>query len=275
MDMNLTAKSKAKEIIEELGSKKVNGKVVYYELVCGVDYRFLIQDVADALYKNRFKNIRIAWDHQLTEQKEIKKSIEMLLKAGYSRNDIMVFMICNWLIPYETNLRKMDLCKIWNVKIGDCYFDNQTFPNCKPIHWDIYQLKDFRMRVRKHNQMVNFGIDPELKDKGFFQTQADYRRSLNRNLTEDFAKSSQINPSLPQKIPIKDREPKIPNSIIAIILIDVLSSSLLFFFPIFKVPHLQYSFYSFVLVLHYCNIICSATFTKIITFLLSPINRFN
>jgi len=184
MDMNLTAKSKAKEIIEELGSKKVNGKVVYYELVCGVDYRFLIQDVADALYKNRFKNIRIAWDHQLTEQKEIKKSIEMLLKAGYSRNDIMVFMICNWLIPYETNLRKMDLCKIWNVKIGDCYFDNQTFPNCKPIHWDIYQLKDFRMRVRKHNQMVNFGIDPELKEKGFFQTQADYRRSLNRNLIQ-------------------------------------------------------------------------------------------
>lgn len=163
MDMNLIYKPKALEIIKDLGSKKVGGKVVYYELICGIDYRYLTQEIANALKENRFKNIRIAWDHQFVLQKLIKKSIELLLKAGYRPNDITVFMICNWKIPYEQNLMKMDLCKVWNVKIADCWFDNQLSPNIKPIHWTAQQIKDFRHKVRRHNQMVNFKIDPEYK----------------------------------------------------------------------------------------------------------------
>jgi hypothetical protein len=182
MDMNLIWKPKALEIIKELGTKKVNGKVVYYELICGIDYRYMNQELANALKESRFKNIRLAWDFELTEQKRIKKTIDMLLKAGYKKNEITVFMICNWKTTYETNLRKLDLCKVWNVKVADCWFDNQLSPNIKPIYWNIYQIKDFRARVRKHNQLVNFGIDPELKDMGFFQTQAGYRQSLNNTL---------------------------------------------------------------------------------------------
>ncbi len=50
MDMNLLCKPQVLRIIEELGAKKVNGKIVIYELVCGIDFRFLTQEIADALY---------------------------------------------------------------------------------------------------------------------------------------------------------------------------------------------------------------------------------
>ncbi len=161
-DMNLIYKKDVLKILRYLKHQKVDNKVVYYELVCGVDYRFLNYEIAKALKQARFKNIRLAWDHSINQQKRIKKSIETLRSVGYNNNDIMVFMICNWNVSYFDNLFKLDLCKIWNVKVGDCWFDNQLAPNIKPIHWDIDQIKDFRMRVRKHNQMVNFGIDPEM-----------------------------------------------------------------------------------------------------------------
>jgi len=161
IDMNITAKAKFIEITDQLGKQKVNNKVVYYELVCGIDYRYMTLEKAEALKRNRFIKIRLAWDHALQEQRKIRKCIQMLLKAGYSTRDITVFMICNWIIPQDHNLSKMDLCKVWNVKIADCYFDNQLSPNIKPIHWSLKEIKDFRKKVRKHNQLIGFGIDPE------------------------------------------------------------------------------------------------------------------
>ncbi len=165
MDMNLLCHPEALEIIRELGRRKVNNKVIYYELLCGVDYRFLTQELAVSLKQARFKNIRLAWDFSFFLQKEIKEKTKLLLNVGYSPKDIMIFVICNWKTTYEENLRKMELCKIWNFQMADCYFDNQLSSNIKPIHWTEEQIKDFRSKVRKHNQMVNFGIDPELDKK--------------------------------------------------------------------------------------------------------------
>ena len=167
IDMNLMYKPECIEIIQELGRRKVNNKIIYYELICGIDYRFMTQEKAVVLKQSRFKNIRLAWDHSFGLQKQIKSCIQLLLNAGYNAKDITVFMICNWKISYEDNLRKLDLYKVWNVKVADCWFDNQLSPNIKPIHWNIYEIKDFRKRVRKHNQIVNFGIDPELDETGF------------------------------------------------------------------------------------------------------------
>jgi len=163
MDMNLLAKPEALRIIRELGQKRVNDKVVYYEFICGIDYRFLTDELAKAIRDSRFKNIRIAWDWGLDQQFKIKGAIKKLLKVGYYPKEITIFMICNWKIPYLDNLFKMDLCKVWNVKVADCYFDGQLSPNIKPIYWTETEIKDFRKRVRKHNQLVNFGIDPEYK----------------------------------------------------------------------------------------------------------------
>ena len=164
MDMNLLCKPEALEIIEELGRRKVNGKVVYYELICGIDYRFLDSKLAVALKQSRFKNIRLAWDYSFTLQKKIKKVIQTLINAGYAPRDVTVFMVCNWKIPFEENCRKMDLCKVWNVKIADCWFDNQLSPNITPVHWAASDIKLFRKRIRNHNHLINFRIDPTIED---------------------------------------------------------------------------------------------------------------
>jgi len=171
MDMNLLCKPEALDIIKELGEKQVDGKVVHYEMLCGIDYRFLTPEIAQALYDARFgafnkndewyRSMRFAWDMKFDEQKKIYETIKTLEKAGYAREEIMIFMICNWKIPYIVNLRKLDLCKIWGVKVADCYFDNQTGPQFIPLHWDLDQIYDFRRKARKHNQMVRFKLDPQ------------------------------------------------------------------------------------------------------------------
>jgi hypothetical protein len=163
MDMNLLCKKQALDTIRELGETKVNGKVIFYQLICGIDHRFLTKEIAIALKESRFKRIRLAWDWYYEDQFQILDAIKKLEKVGYYRKDLMVFMICNWRITYEENLKKLDLCKVWNVKVCDCYFDGQVSPNIIPIFWTSQQIRDFRKRVRKHNQLVNFGIDPEVK----------------------------------------------------------------------------------------------------------------
>lgn len=74
-------------------------------------------------------------------------------------------MICNHkFISYEENLQKLNLCKYWNIKVNDCWFDNQVSPKIKSVAWSIDQIKSFRKQVKKHNLFIIFGIDPELKD---------------------------------------------------------------------------------------------------------------
>lgn len=168
IDMNLLCKPQAVEIIKKLGKIRVNNKVVYYEFICGIDYRFLTLELAKAIKESKFKNIRIAWDNEYNKKNMfgIKDTIDKLLKVGYTTKDITVFMICNHeRISYEECCKKLDLCKIWNVKVADCYYDNQIniFDKFIPIAWTTEQARDFRRRVRKHNQLVNFSIDPELK----------------------------------------------------------------------------------------------------------------
>jgi hypothetical protein len=174
-DMNLLCKPLALQIIKDLGKTRVNGKPVYYELVCGADYRFMTQELANALYESRFvsvgfdakfhkkKQIRIAWDGAYSDQKKIKKAINMLVKAGYERKEIMVFMQANHSrATFEECCLKLDLCKVWNVQVCDCYFDGQIGSKILPVFWTGFEIRTFRARVRKHNQLVNFGIDPEV-----------------------------------------------------------------------------------------------------------------
>ncbi|KKL72835.1 hypothetical protein LCGC14_2080910 [marine sediment metagenome] len=163
MDMNLLCKPGAWGILDSLGKRKVNNKIVYYELVCGIDYRFLTPQLAHFLKQGHFKNIRLAWDFWYKDQYKIGMAVNMLFKAGYTHKDITIFMICNWKIPQTDCLKKMDLCKVWRVKVADCYFDNQVSPNIKPIWWQEHEIKEFRRKTRKHNQLVRFGIDPEIK----------------------------------------------------------------------------------------------------------------
>jgi hypothetical protein len=116
------------------------------------------------IYSKGFKNIRWAWDYGLNLQKTHNKVWRMFKKAGYKNEDLMVFMICDWKITYEECCNKLDLLKIWNVKVSDCWYDGVVSPNFQCNNWSIEQCKNFRKKCRKHNQMVLFKIDPELKE---------------------------------------------------------------------------------------------------------------
>ena len=164
MDMNLLAQPQGSEAIRQLGQIKVDNRVIHYTLVCGIDHRFLTPAIADSLKESRFYDIRLAWDWWYSDQFKIEKAIRILSNAGYPIEELTIFMICNWEIPFSECIRKLELCKYWGVKVADCYFDGQTSPNIEPIGWTPFQIKSFRHLVRKHNQLVRFHIDPELTE---------------------------------------------------------------------------------------------------------------
>ena len=180
LDMNLLARKDAWKIIRKLGDIRVNKKVVQYELVCGVDYRFLHPGIAESLKANRFVRPRLAWDGPFDEQIKIKTAIECLIKAGYKRNDIMVFMIVNWRIPYLECLRKLDLMKVWNVKVCDCCFDG-GYKYAKPEHWIQKEMDDIRLKSRKHNQLVLLGMDPQESIDQYRNGVVDPPKEVNQN----------------------------------------------------------------------------------------------
>ncbi len=161
MEMNLLSFPDALEKIKILGNKRINNKFVYYQLVCGIDYRFLDQTIANALKDNHFVSIRLAWDWNFSDHFKIHDAIVKLRKAGYNSKDIMIFMICNWEISFSECCRKLNLCKYWNVQVADCYFDGQTSPNIEKKKKKKEEIKSFRKQVRKHNQFCNFHVDPE------------------------------------------------------------------------------------------------------------------
>ena len=165
IDMNLLCKTEALDILKKLPSN--NGSKIYYDFICGIDYRFLTKDIALELKRLNVKRVRIAWDWFYKDQIKIKDAIKILLSVGYKSKDIMVFMICNWEISYDECCKKLDVCKVWNVLVADCYYDNQTKIHKRfiPLGWETKDAYKFRSKVRKHNQLVNFGIDPEVKTK--------------------------------------------------------------------------------------------------------------
>ena len=166
MDMNMLCKTEAIDILKSL-PERVNGNIVRYEFVCGIDYRFLTEAIAREMKNKHFERIRIAWDWYMKDQYKIKDALKILYSVGYAPIDVIVFMICNWEISYKECLRKLEVCKVWNVKVADCYYDNQINITKRfiPIGWTTKNARDFRRRVRRHNMLVNFKIDPLVKSK--------------------------------------------------------------------------------------------------------------
>lgn len=169
LDMNILANPKHEEIMGDL----MEAKNKAYELICGVDSRRLNQGLCNFFHNARFIKMRWAWDYNFGQQKKHQKVWKMFLKAGYKPHELSVFMLVNWKIPYEECCKKLDLLKIWNVKVNDCCFDggypkneidfnkDKRFNNKR--FWDYSKIKKFRAKCRKHNQMVLFKIDPEYK----------------------------------------------------------------------------------------------------------------
>ena len=171
IDMNMfVPKKKPLEILRSLPIKNNGTGIIHYQFFCGFDYRFLNKEIAEEMKKHHFEKLRIAWDWTLKDQYKIKDALKILYSAGFKTKDIIIFMICNWDISYDVCMKKMDLCKVWNVKIADCYYDNQIEILTKefiPIGWTTEQAYDFRRRVRIHNQIVNQKIYPEINNIQF------------------------------------------------------------------------------------------------------------
>lgn len=163
--------SEIKRKIIELGQKRLNGKVIYYGLSQGIDFRLLTEELAKLLSINRFgiinnkgkwyKGLRFAWDLGMEHKELAKKTIELLESVGYRRKQIQVFVLVNWKISYEVCVEKLNLLKEWGVKIDDCFW-NTTKKEKTEHFWSYENLVDFRRKARKHNQLINFdGYDPE------------------------------------------------------------------------------------------------------------------
>jgi len=168
IDMNPLCKPEFLQILKELPVNNGNSKKIVYEFICGIDYRFLTKEIARELKKHHFKRIRLAWDWFYKDQLEIKDALKILYSVGYKPEQLIIFMICNHpSISFEENCKKLDICKVWNVKVADCYYDNQikVFERFIPIGWTTEQAQSFRRKVRKHNRLVNWKIDPSVIGK--------------------------------------------------------------------------------------------------------------
>lgn len=162
-DMNILASKNPLGKINRFKDIRVNKKVVYPHLICGLDYRFLTDEICQVLKENRFVKIHIAWDRDVSHHNHVKNAIRMLIENGYKAKTLSVFMICNHSsISFDDCMQKFYLCHEMGVKVNDCYYDNQFGRKQKiPIGWTLNEIKAFRATIRKHNQIINFGIDPE------------------------------------------------------------------------------------------------------------------
>lgn len=155
LDMNFLANPKAIQILESMPKRK-------YELICGVDFRRLTTDICILMKQKGFIRVRWAWDYGFSQQKKHQRVWKMFSKAGFRSEELSVFILVNWKIPYVDCVKKLDLLKVWNVKVNDCCWDG-GYKQAKPVYWTPEQIKKFRSMCRKHNQLVRFKIDPELK----------------------------------------------------------------------------------------------------------------
>lgn len=156
LDMNFLANPKAEKHIVNC----MKSTTKEFELVCGVDYRLLTQDLVNLLHNARFKKIRWAWDYNFGQQRIHQKICRMFKKAFYTERDLSCFILANWKIPYVDCCNKLDLLKIWGVKVNDCCYDG-GYKIAKAKDWTYEQMKSFRKKCRKHNQMIIHNLDPE------------------------------------------------------------------------------------------------------------------
>jgi hypothetical protein len=161
VDENLLQHPHIFDILDELRNKKVGGKVVRYEAVCGFHIELLSLPIAAALKQSRFIKPRIAWDGCLDNNSLVDLALNNLTLGGYRASDISVFMLTNYKVPYADCLAKLEHLQKWGVRINDCCY-NCSSADPIPQYWTMEEIKDFRRRARKHNQLIIFkGYDPQ------------------------------------------------------------------------------------------------------------------
>jgi len=176
-DNNLLANPYIENILNELIELKKKRKIKWVESQSGFDGLILPEkpDLAKMIKEAGFRYPRIAWDWEYKQHKLIKKQIDILVEAGYKSNEIFVFMLYNWDIPFEEMEKKRIKCLEWRVQIADCRYRplDQLYDNYDPriigqtskdyyIHekagWTDALVKQFRKNVRRQNICVRHGF---------------------------------------------------------------------------------------------------------------------
>ena len=161
VDENILAHPYIIPMLERFNKKRVDGKVIYFEAVCGFDIKLLDINKAFALKHARFIKPRIAWDGAIHNQKLIDNALNIFESVGYRASNISVFMLTNYKVTYNECLAKLECLKERGVKINDCCY-NCTYADPAPQYWTMSEIKDFRRKARKHNQLIMFGgYDPQ------------------------------------------------------------------------------------------------------------------
>jgi hypothetical protein len=155
LDMNFLANPSHLEILRSLPKQ-------HYEFICGVDYRLLSQEISDLMKVKGFQKVRWAWDYNLGQQRIHKNILNIFLRSGFKSKDLSVFILVNWKIPFVDCMKKLNLLKVWNVKVNDCCWDG-GYKLAKPVYWKPEEIKRFRKECREHNQLIGFKIYPELR----------------------------------------------------------------------------------------------------------------
>lgn len=162
LDMNfIYAYPNPVETIKKLGSLKVNNRVIYYDFYCGLDFTMLTEDLIFWLKKGRFgrlnnkrmyKNgLRIAWDRGIIEKDIFIKAMENMLKVGYSKQQIQIFMLCNGKVSFQECVLKLKVLKELRLQIADCWYDNQIRGSVEPVYWTKEECVIFGKLCRAHN----------------------------------------------------------------------------------------------------------------------------
>ena len=172
-------------ILNELIELKQSGEIKWCESQSGFDGRILLKkpELAIKIKHAGFKYPRIAWDGSLEEANNVKRQIDLLLKAGYHRKQIFVFMIYNWYIGFAEMEKKRIKCFRWCVQIADCrnrpldrtddnynpraYKKGQTEEDYhihKETGWTDSLVRQFRKNIRRQNICVRHGFSFYSKD---------------------------------------------------------------------------------------------------------------
>jgi hypothetical protein len=190
-DNNLLKNEDIEDILRELIELKKQRKILWCESQSGFDGRILLEKpkLAKLLKQAGFKAPRIAWDWGYQEHNKIKKQLDILVNGGFRYDDIFIFMIYNWDIPFEEMEEKRIKCWEWKTQIADCRYRplDQTYDYYHPkkaqtpldyhIHenWTDTLVKQFRKNVRRQNICIRqeikfYSKDFELKkvDKKIF-----------------------------------------------------------------------------------------------------------
>lgn len=172
-DNNLLANPHIDNILDDLYMLKLDKKINYVESQSGFDGRILQKKphLAKKLKITGFKHPRIAWDNGFEELDDIKEQIGILIDAGFDKRLISVFILVNYVEPFDViEAKRVELAKL-GVQIVLCRYIplNQTYDNYKPrrkqtcgdyyIHpnWTDAEIKQIFRNQRKHNMSIRFG----------------------------------------------------------------------------------------------------------------------